>query len=57
MSTVNYHIAFNEDTIPDWDGEASLTTMSDTLIVIDGGPSTRNSSASSASAACRSAAR
>lgn len=38
MSTVTYHIPFNEDTIPDWDGDATLTSMSNTLIVIDGGP-------------------
>lgn len=38
MSIVTYHIPFNEDTIPEWDGEATLTSMSSTLIVIDGGP-------------------
>ncbi len=38
MSTVTYHIPFNESTIPDWDGDATLTSMSSSLIVIDGGP-------------------
>ncbi|WP_342118357.1 DUF4214 domain-containing protein [Pseudoduganella sp. OTU4001] len=38
MSTVTYHIPFNEKTIPDWDGDASLTSLGSSLIVIDGGP-------------------
>jgi hypothetical protein len=38
MSTVNFHIAFNENTIPDWNGDATLTSASSNLIVLDGGP-------------------
>ena len=38
MSTVTYHIPFNEGTIPDWDGDATLTSMSGSQIIIDAGP-------------------
>ena len=38
MSTVTYHVPFNESTIPDWDGDATLTSMSGSQIIIDAGP-------------------
>jgi hypothetical protein len=38
MSTITFHIPFNEDTVPDWDGTPKITSMANNLIVIDGGP-------------------